>query len=161
MKEGNDYHQELSGLLAKWKDKPGNLIMILHEIQNHYGFVPRQLSLQLSALLDVPLARIYEVLTFYNYFKLEAPGKHKISVCMGTACYLNGAPEILRELKSILGVEEGHTTKNGLFQLEVVRCLGCCGLAPVIMIDGKVYDKVKKNDIIDIISKFTRSKEPE
>jgi NADH-quinone oxidoreductase subunit E len=145
---------DIQNIVDKWKGKEGNLIMILHELQNHYGYVPRQASLELSRLLDVPLARIYEVLTFYNFFKLEPPGKHRIAVCMGTACYLKGASQILEELKSLLSIEEGQTTKDGLFQLEVVRCIGCCGLAPVIMIDDKVYGKLKKSEIVEILSKY-------
>jgi NADH-quinone oxidoreductase subunit E len=147
---------EVQHLIEKWKAKEGNLIMILHELQNHYGYVPRQASLLLSKMLDVPLARIYEVITFYNFFKLAPPGKHRIALCMGTACYLRGAAAILDEIKSILGIKEGETTKDGLFYLDVVRCLGCCGLAPVVMIDNKVYGKVKKNEIADILSKYIK-----
>ncbi len=147
---------EIRGLVDKWKDKEGNLIMILHEIQNHHGYVPRELSLELSEMLDVPLARIYEVITFYNFFKLQPPGKHKIAVCMGTACYLKGAPEVLKEIKNILHVEEGQTTKDGVFHLDMVRCLGCCGLAPVMQIDEKIYGKVKKNEIMEILSAYVK-----
>jgi NADH-quinone oxidoreductase subunit E len=147
---------ELAKLLAHWKGKEGNLIMILHEIQNHHGYVPRGLSLELSKMLNVPLARIYEVTTFYNFFKLSPPGKHRIALCMGTACYLRGAEAVLTEIKNILGIEDGQTTKDGLFHLDVVRCLGCCGLAPVMMIDSKVYGKVKKDEITDILSKYIK-----
>ncbi len=154
--EHKKINPELAELLKAWKGKEGNLIMILHEIQNHHGYVPRELSLELSKMLDVPLARIYEVITFYNFFKLSPPGKHRIALCMGTACYLRGAAIILNEIKSILGVEEGQTTKDGLFHLDVVRCLGCCGLAPVMMIDNKVYGKVKKSEIADILSKYIK-----
>jgi len=150
---------EINSLVAKWKGKPGNLIMVLHELQNHYGYVPRPAALELSKMLEVPLARIYEVITFYNLFKLEPPGKHRISVCLGTACYLKGSPVLLNEIKSMLNVEEGRTTSDGLFQLEVVRCLGCCGLAPVIMIAGKVYGKVKKNEVMEILSQYSSHKE--
>ena len=146
--------QDIKKVVEKWQDKKGSLVMILHEIQNTYGYVPRETSLELSKYLDVPLAQIYEVITFYNYFKLEKPGAHRISVCMGTACYLKGAPVILQELKELLDVEEGHNTKDGLFALDVVRCLGCCGLAPVMMIDGKVYGKVKKEEIMNILSEY-------
>lgn len=152
--EHKKINPELAGLLETWKGKKGNLIMILHEIQNHHGYVPRELSLELSRMLNVPLARIYEVITFYNYFKLTPPGKHLISLCMGTACYLRGASIILDEIKNILGVKEGQTTKDGLFHLDVVRCLGCCGLAPVVMIDHKVYGKVKKEEITRILSEY-------
>jgi NADH-quinone oxidoreductase subunit E len=147
---------EISALVEKWKGKKGTLVMILHEIQNHYGYVPRGVSFELSRLLGVPLARIYEVITFYNYFKLEKPGKYTISLCMGTACYLKGANDLLQEFKSILNVEEGYTTQDGIFHLQVVRCLGCCGLAPVVMINDKIHGKVKKEDIINIISNYVK-----
>ena len=154
--EEKKFTVEIEALVDKWKNKEGNLIMILHEIQNHHGYVPRELALELSGLLDVPLARIYEVITFYNFFKLTPPGKHKIAVCMGTACYLKGAPEVLKEVKTVLSVEEGKSTKDGNFHLDVVRCLGCCGLAPVMTIDGKVYGKVKKQEIVEILSKYMK-----
>jgi NADH-quinone oxidoreductase subunit E len=154
--EPTKLNPELVSLVQEWKGREGNLIMILHEIQNHHGYVPRELSLELSKMLDVPLARIYEVITFYNFFKLTPPGKHRIALCMGTACYLRGAQVILDEIKNILGIKEGQTTKDGLFYLDVVRCLGCCGLAPVMMIDNKVYGKVKKNEITDILSKYIK-----
>ena len=147
---------DIESLVDKWRGKQGNIIMILHEIQNHYGYVPREVSFELSRLLDIPLARIYEVITFYNYFKLDPPGKHMISVCMGTACYLKGTPKILEELKNLLDVEEGQTTKDGLFHLQVVRCLGCCGLAPVLMINEKIYGKVQKNQVADILAKYSQ-----
>lgn len=149
----------LEEIVAPWKDKKGNLIMILHDIQDLYGYIPRDVSLKLSELLDEPMARIYEVITFYNYFRLKAPGKHKISVCMGTACYLKGAPEILAELKALLDVEEGEITADGLFQVELVRCFGCCGLAPAIMIDGKIYGSVKKENLTSILSEYTKQKQ--
>ncbi|MFA5164889.1 MAG: NAD(P)H-dependent oxidoreductase subunit E [Candidatus Omnitrophota bacterium] len=145
---------DIKNVVKKWEGKKGSLIMILHDIQNLYGYVPRATSLQLSKYMDVPLARIYEVITFYHFFKLQQPGKHMVQVCMGTACYLKGASELLHELRDILGVREGGTSKDGLFQLEVVRCLGCCGLAPVMKIDEKVYSKVKKDHVADIIAEY-------
>lgn len=130
--------------------------MVLHEIQNHYGYVPRDVSLQLSSLLDIPLARIYEVITFYNYFKLDPPGKYTIAVCLGTACYLKGAPEIVEEIKTMFNIKEGQTTADGLFHLDVVRCLGCCGLAPVMMVNGEIYGKVKREEVAGILSKYKK-----
>jgi NADH-quinone oxidoreductase subunit E len=150
---------EIKKSIEKWKGKDGNLIMILHEIQNCYGYIPRTVSLELSQELGMPLARIYEVITFYNYFELNPPAKHSISVCMGTACYLNGAPEILGEIKSLLHVEEGESTEDGQFHLYVVRCLGCCGLSPVISIDGKIYGNVKKSNVMDILSKYVHEED--
>lgn len=154
-----DFDIDLAAIVKKWEDKDGNLIMVLHEIQHICGYVPREISLELSNLLGVPLARIYEVLTFYNFFRVSKPAKHTIAVCMGTACYLKGAPDIINEIKNIMHVEEGEITKDGLFQFEKVRCLGCCGLAPVLTVDGKVYGKVKKSDVMGIISEYTKVSE--
>ncbi len=159
IKTGREHRSVIDGLdhvVEKWAGVKGNLIMILHAIQNKYGYVPRDVAFELSRMLDVPLARIYEVITFYNYFKLEPPGRHMISVCMGTACYLKGTPQILQELKNVLHIDEGQTTRDNLFHLQVVRCLGCCGLSPVIMIDDKIYGKVKREDVVDIVSKYSQ-----
>ncbi len=147
---------QLTAIVDKWKDKAGNLVMILHEIQNQYGYVPRGVSFELSRLLNIPLARIYEVITFYNYFKLDPPGKYTISLCMGTACYLKGANLVLQEFRKLLNVEEGQTTADKLFHLQVVRCLGCCSLAPVVMVNEKIYGNVKKEDVINIISEYMK-----
>lgn len=146
---------DVARIVEAWRSKEGNLIMILHQVQNLYGYVPREASFQIAKMLDFPLAAIYEVITFYNYFKLVPPGRHTISVCMGTACYLKGSLVLLDEVKSVLDISEGETTKDGMFHLQVVRCLGCCGLSPVITVDGAVYSKVRRNDIIDIISKHS------
>lgn len=148
--------RDIQPIAGRWKDKPGSLIMILHEIEDLYGYVPREASLVISKLCSIPLARIYEVLTFYHYFRLQPPGKWTISVCMGTACYLKGATEILQEIKSIIGVEEGETSSDGIFNLRVVRCLGCCGLAPVIKVGEKIYGEVRKQEIMNILSAYTR-----
>ncbi len=147
---------KLEQFAAKWKGKKGSLVMILHEVQNHYGYVPREVAFELSRIVNMPMARIYEVITFYSYFKLEPPGKNQISLCMGTACYLKGAPQVLKELKRILKIEEGQTTEDGLFHLQVVRCLGCCGLAPVMTIGEKVYGKVKENEVIEILTPYMK-----
>ena len=148
--------ERAEALVAKWKNKKGNLIMILHDIQDAFGYIPEHVARRISTLLDIPLARIYEVLTFYHYFKLNQPGKYKVSVCMGTACYLKGGNEILDELKNILHVKEGETTSDGLFYIESVRCLGCCGLAPVIAINDTIYGNLKKGDVVDIISRYSK-----
>ena len=147
---------QVAAIAEKWRGRDGNLIMILHEIQGHFGYIPREVALDLSKVLDVPLACIYEVITFYNYFKLEKPGKYNIAVCMGTACYLKGAPEILDTIKDSLDIKEGETTPDGLFHLDAVRCLGCCGLAPVMSINDKIFGKVKKSQVTEILSKYKR-----
>lgn len=147
-------HEKIAAIAEQWKGKDGNLIMILHAIQEEFGYVPREVALDLSRILDIPLASIYEVITFYNYFKLEKPGKYNIAVCLGTACYLKGATEILAEIKSLLNLNEGETTPDGLFHLSTVRCVGCCGLAPVFMVNETIYSKVQKSQVMEILSKY-------
>jgi NADH:ubiquinone oxidoreductase subunit E len=130
-------------LIAKrWKDKRGSLIMALHALQDRYGYVPREAAMNLGEQMDVPLARIYEVLTFYNYFRLKSPGKHVVSVCMGTACYLKGAPALLQQASDTLGIAPGETSADGEYHLQVVRCVGCCGLAPVATVNTELLAKV-------------------
>jgi NADH-quinone oxidoreductase subunit E len=137
--------------VAHWRGEEGNLIMILHAIQNQYGYVPREVAMELSRELDVKLARIYEVITFYHYFKLQPPGAHNLTVCNGTACYLKGATELLGEARTQLGVAEGQTTADRQFRLDVVRCIGCCGMSPAVVVDGKTHGRVKTSDLAGLI----------
>jgi NADH-quinone oxidoreductase subunit E len=146
---------DLQAFIDQWKEKPGNLIMILHRVQEEYGYIPRDVALSLSRMLDVPLAKIYGVVTFYHFFRLVKPGKHTISVCMGTACYLKGGEDLLKELEVQLGVGVNGTTDDGQFSLQAVRCLGCCGLAPVLTVDGEVYGRLTKEQLPDIIAKYS------
>lgn len=145
---------KLNDYINNWKHKKGSLIMILHAVQENYGFVPQEICFTLAKELKIPLARIYEVLTFYNYFKLKPVAKYNISVCLGTACYLRGAFENLQTIKEYLNIEERQTTKDGLFALETIRCYGCCGIAPVININGKIYGKMDKEKILDILNEY-------
>lgn len=142
--------------LRKWASKPGNLIMILHELQTQFGYVSWEVAKEVAKKIDVPVARIYEVLTFYNYFKLEKPGDHVISVCTGTACHLKKADAILEEFRQKLGIKEGESTPDKKFHLQTVRCVGCCGLSPVAMIDDKVYSRLKSGDASRVIAEFEK-----
>lgn len=141
----------LPEIVAKWKDREGNLIMVLHQIQQKLGYVPRSLALEISKLLGEPLARIYEVLTFYHFFKLEKPGKHVALVCTGTACYLKGANKILKTFWDKLSVTPGQTTPDKEFHLEEVRCLGCCNLSPVVTLDNKIHAKMDEEKTVALI----------
>ena len=143
---------ELNEFIAQWKDKPGNLIMVLHRVQQEFGYIPRKIVFDVADQLDVPLAKIYGVMTFYNFFKLKKPGRNQIQVCMGTACYLKGGEDIISEIEGILGVGLNTVTPDGEFSVEAVRCIGCCGLAPVMVINGKVYGKVQTRDLHSIIA---------
>jgi NADH:ubiquinone oxidoreductase subunit E len=136
-------------IAKRWNSKRGSLIMALHDLQNRHGYVPRESAMKLAKYMDVPLARIYEVITFYNYFKLKSPGKHVVSVCMGTACYLKGAPEIFHAVSERLKIKSGETTPDGQFHLQMVRCIGCCGLSPVVTINEKLLTKAKAKDVVE------------
>ena len=144
--------QNILEFINEWRDRPGNLIMILHRIQEEYGYVPRALALDLAQELQVPLAKIYGVITFYHYFKLEKPGRNKIAVCMGTACYLKGGEDLVSEIEELLDIGINQVTPDGDFSLEAVRCVGCCGLAPVLMVNDEVYGKVTKAKLPEIIA---------
>jgi NADH-quinone oxidoreductase subunit E len=144
----------LLSFIEEWKDKPGNLIMVLHKVQEKYKYVPREVAMEVARLLDVPLAKIYGVVTFYHFFKLREPGKYNIQVCMGTACYLKGGEDIVKELENILGIGVNAVTEDGEFSIEAVRCVGCCGLAPVMVIGDQVYGKVTKDRLPGIIAQY-------
>jgi len=144
--------RDVQNHVARWRDEEGNLIMILHAIQNQHGYVPREVAMELSRELGVKLARIYEVITFYHYFKLQPPGAHNVVVCNGTACYLKGAADILGECRNQLGIAEGQTTKDRQFHLDTVRCIGCCGMSPAVVVDGKTHGRVKTSEVAAIIN---------
>ena len=148
---------ELKTFIAKWKAKPGNLIMVLHHIQQHYGYIPREVAFEVANLLETPLAKIYGVITFYNFFKLKKPGRNQIQVCLGTACYLKGGEDIIHELEDLLGVGLNTVTADGEFSVEAVRCVGCCGLAPVMVVNGEVLGKVKAEMLREIITKIKKA----
>jgi NADH-quinone oxidoreductase subunit E len=145
---------ELEAFIRKWKNVPGNLIMVLHRVQEHFGYVPRPAAFQVAEQLKIPLAQVYGVLTFYHFFKLKKPGKYQIAVCMGTACYLKGAGDLIQELESILGVGLNTVTPDGNFSVEAVRCLGCCGLAPVMSVNGTMHGNLKREDVAGIVAQY-------
>ncbi len=146
---------DVDKICQPWKDRPGNLIMVLHAVQKKYSYVPRRVSFEVAKTLDIPLARIYEVITFFNYFKLEPPGKNVVSVCMGTACYLKGAGALVQELHQALGIRPGETTPDKNFHLQEVRCLGCCGQAPVLTVGEKVYSRLAAGQVPGIVEAHT------
>lgn len=145
---------EIRAFIEEWKSKPGNLIMVLHKVQQTYGYIPRDVAIETSKLLDVPLAKIYGVVTFYNFFKLQKAGKYIIQVCLGTACYLRGGDDVIKEFEKQLGIGVNGTTEDGLFSIEAVRCIGCCGLAPAAVVNGEVHGKLTTNDVAGIIAKY-------
>ena len=145
---------EIKAFIDEWKNKPGNLIMVLHKVQQTYGYIPRNIAIETAELLDVPLAKIYGVVTFYNFFKLQKAGKYIIQVCLGTACYLRGGDDIIKEFEKQLGIGVNATTPDGLFSIEAVRCIGCCGLAPAAVVNGEVHGKLTTADVAGINAKY-------
>jgi NADH-quinone oxidoreductase subunit E len=146
--------QELLDFVYEWKERPGNLIMILHKMQEIFGYIPRPEALELAHVMGVPLAKIYGVITFYHYFKLKKPGRNKIQVCMGTACYLKGGEDLIQEIENLIGIGVNQTTEDREFSMEAVRCVGCCGLAPVLMINNEVHGKVSKQELPEILAQY-------
>ncbi|TXT42149.1 MAG: NADH-quinone oxidoreductase subunit E [Spirochaetes bacterium] len=149
-----EFSKELIAFIEEWGKKPGGLIMMLHKIQHEFSFIPRPAAEKLSRMVGLPLAKIYGVITFYHFFKTSKPGKYRLAICMGTACYLKGAQDLVEESRSILGISGDEVTDDGLFSIDEVRCLGCCGLAPVLMVGDEVYGKVIKEQLPDIIAKY-------
>jgi len=147
---------EILDFIESMKGKPGSLIAMLHKIQAHFDYIPRETILKVAEMTGIPVAQIYGVATFYHLFKLKKPGKHIISVCMGTACYLKGGGAIISELENLLGVSVDEITPDGQFMIKSVRCIGCCGLAPVMTIDDKVYGNVKIDSLPEILSTYKK-----
>lgn len=145
---------ELISFIEEWKEKPGNLIMVLHKVQEHFGYLPREIAFEVAERLDVPVAKIYGVITFYHLFKLTKPGRNQVAVCMGTACYLKGGEDLILELERQLGVGINTVTDDGEFSVEAVRCIGCCGLAPVMTVNGEVFGNVKTKDLKKVLERF-------
>ena len=149
-----EFSKELTAFIDEWKEKPGSLIMMLHRIQEEFTYIPREAAEKLSRSVGLPLAKIYGVITFYHFFKTTKPGKHNLAICLGTACYLRGSQDLIDEAQAILNIEGEEVTDDGLFSIDEVRCLGCCGLAPVLMIGNEVFGKVTKNQLPEIIAKY-------
>ena len=154
VQEGVVFPPELISFIDEWKFKPGSLIMILHKTQEVFGFISRESASNLARLTGIPLARIYGVITFYHYFKTTKPGKNKVAVCLGTACYLKGGDDLIQEARDLLGIEAGGVTDDGLFSIDAVRCVGCCGLAPVLTVGNETYGKLTKDMLPEIIAKY-------
>jgi NADH-quinone oxidoreductase subunit E len=149
-----DFPKELVAFIDEWKVKQGSLIMILHKTQETFSYISRPAAEKISVMTGIPLARIYGVITFYHFFKTKKPGKNKVSVCLGTACYLKGGGDLIEEARSILGIKPDEVTPDGLFSVEAVRCVGCCGLAPVMTIGPETFGKLQKKQLPPIFDKF-------
>lgn len=151
------FSPELRQFIDDWKSKKGNLIMILHRVQEEMGYISNGAVQEVADLTGLPVARIHGVVSFYSFFRTTPPGRNQITVCLGTACYLKGGQELLDEIHRILNLKaDDILTADGQFSVESVRCIGCCGMAPVISINGEVYGRVVKEQIPQILAKYQK-----
>ena len=145
---------DMENILSKYKQEKDNLIQILNEVQEHYGYIPENAQKVISEYLSIPMAEIYGVVTFYSRFTLKPKGKYHIAVCLGTACFVKGSEKILDRAKERLKIDIGETTKDGKFSLEATRCIGACGLAPVFTVNGEVYGKATVKMMDEVLDKY-------
>ncbi len=145
---------ELRAVIGKYRDTNGALIPILHEAQEIYGYLPLEVQKIISEELNISMAEIYGVVTFYTQFSLYPKGEYKIGVCLGTACYVKGSGEILEKIKRNLNMEVGTCSEDGRFSIDATRCIGACGLAPVITVNEDVYGKLTEDQVDEILSKY-------
>ncbi len=148
----------ITEICQRYKDEPTPTMMILEDIQNEFGYIPLEVQELVSDLTGVPVSEIYGVVTFYSFFSMNPKGKYVIGVCLGTACYVKGSQLVLDKFGELLGIKAGETTPDGLFTLDVLRCIGACAIAPAVSINGKVYPQVKVDNVKNIIEEY-RAKE--
>jgi NADH-quinone oxidoreductase subunit E/NADP-reducing hydrogenase subunit HndA len=141
-------------ICASFQNDPGELISILHKTQGEFGYLPEDVQREVALNLNISVAQVYGVVTFYSFFTMKPKGKYAISVCLGTACYVRGADKIVDELKDQLKIKVGGVTPDGKFSLDCLRCVGACGLAPVILIGDKVYGRVEASQIKEILDSY-------
>lgn len=152
--ENNEKNKKLLEIINKYKSDKSNLIQVLHEAQDLYGYLPLDVQKEISINMDIPMAEIYGVVTFYSRFSLEPKGKYNIAVCLGTACHVKGSSNILSKIKEKLGIDVGQITPDGKFSLEATRCIGACGLAPVFTVNEEVYGKATVEMADKIINEY-------
>jgi NADH-quinone oxidoreductase subunit E/NADP-reducing hydrogenase subunit HndA len=145
---------KIKEICASFNKDPQELINILHSCQEHFGYLPAEIQEVIAVETAVPVAKIYGVVTFYSFFTMTPKGKHPISICMGTACYVRGAEKVLEEFKKELGLQVGQTGKDGKFSLSSLRCVGACGLAPVVLVGDKTYGRVAPDDVKNILKEY-------
>jgi len=152
--ESAEQRQQMKKVLADYKIEPGSLMVIMQRAQGIYGYLPIEIQIRIAEGLNIPLQEVYGIATFYTQFNITPAGKYKVGVCLGTACYVKGSGDILAKVQEKLGVAAGETTRDGRFTLEASRCIGCCGLAPVMTIGEHVYGNLTVEDIEKILYKY-------
>ena len=151
----NEKKEKLNQLLEKYKGDKSNLIRVLNDAQEIYGYLPIEVQEEISKQMNISMAEIYGVVTFYSRFTTEKKGKYCISICLGTACYVKGAEAILNRFKDKLGIKEGECTKDGKFSIDVTRCIGACGSAPVFSVNDQVYTKATLEMVDKVIEEYS------
>lgn len=146
--------KKINEICDRYAEERTPLMMILSDIQKEYGYIPLEVQELVSERTGISVAEIYGVVTFYSFFSLSPKGKYVIGCCLGTACYVKGAQQVIDKFSEILGIKPGETTKDGLFTLDALRCIGACGIAPAVSINGKVYPKVSVNDVPAVIEEY-------
>ena len=152
--KNDEKYQKLLEIIEANKPVRGSLIRVLHEAQQIYGYLPIEVQKTVAEGLGVPLAEVYGVVTFYAQFSIKPKGEYKVSVCLGTACYVKGSDKLLKKLQEELGIAVGDCTEDGKFSLDACRCIGACGLAPVFTVNSDVYGNIVPDDIPAIIAKY-------
>ena len=147
---------KIEEICARYKDEKTPLMMILSDIQNEYGYIPLEVQEIVSKNTGISVAEIYGVVTFYSFFSLTPKGKYVIGCCLGTACYVKGAQQVIDKFSELIGIKPGETSEDGLFTLDALRCIGACGIAPAVSINGKVYPKVEVNQVSEIIESYRK-----
>ena len=146
--------RELETFINSLDTKKGSLISVLHKAQGIFGYLPREVQEFVADKLNESLANVYGVVSFYSYFTMVPKGEHAVAVCMGTACYVRGADKVLNEFQKQLGIKSGETSVDGKFSIDALRCVGACGIAPVVLVGEKVYKKVEPNEVTGIIEEY-------
>ncbi len=146
--------KQITEICDRYADEKTPLMMILSDVQREYGYIPLEVQELVSEKTGIPVAEIYGVVTFYSFFSLKPKGKYVIGCCLGTACYVKGAQQVIDKFSEILGIKAGETTADGLFTIDALRCIGACGIAPAVSINGKVYPKVSVNAVAGIINEY-------
>jgi NADH-quinone oxidoreductase subunit E len=145
---------QVDAIINRYRQKPGSLIPVLEQCQETLGYIPVELQEYVGSALNIPGSTIFGVVTFYSFFSMVPKGRHIIKVCMGTACYVRGIKEVLNRLRSTLQLEVGHTTADRRFSLEAVRCLGACGIAPVVVVDGDAHGSVTPDGVLSLLEQY-------
>ena len=143
---------QLDAFIDSLPSKPGELIRVLHTAQGIFGYLPKEVQMYVAKKMEVPVSKVYGIVSFYSFFTMKPKGQYDISVCLGTACYVRGADKVLAEMEKELGIKMGETTPDGKFSLRTLRCVGACGLAPVVMVGEKVYGRVTPEMVKDILA---------